>query len=358
MAILINIALYGAAVFAVLYIIARFYLRGSDLSAHDTPIPVTFDSPAPSEAANGVEKYLIERMSVPATLAATRERFTELGLSREFDCKFVSETAEFDGLSVPGEWTVFEGADHSKRLYYIHGGAFTLGSPVSHRPIIANIAKRTGCVVFAPDYRLMPENRRKASILDSRAAYQWMLKNGPDSPSDASKVAVAGDSAGGNLALCLINWLRDSNLRLPDAVIALSPGTDGTGSGPSVRSNLATDHMLRRLATPFLKIPTWLLMWVMWAVNRIVPSSKLISPLHDDLGGLPPTLIHASTAEILYDDAKRFTNKAVSQGSPVTLQSWPHLCHVWQMFDEVLPEANHAIDEIAAFMHQHGVAKK
>ncbi len=358
MAILVNIALYGAAVFAVVYFFARFFLRGRDLSAHDAPIPVTFDSPAPSEAAIGVDQYIIERMSKPETLEATRERFTEMGLSREFDCTFVSQTAEFGGLSVPGEWTVFDGADPSKRLFYIHGGAFMLGSPISHRPIIANIAKRTGCVVFAPDYRLMPENRRKASILDSRTAYQWMLENGPDGPSTAGKIAVAGDSAGGNLALCLINWLRDTGLRIPDAVVALSPAADGTASGPSIRSNLQTDHMLRRLATPMLKVPTWLLMWIMWATNRIVPSSRLISPLHDDLGGLPPTLIHASTAEILYDDAKRYTNKAVAQGSPVTLQSWPHMCHVWQMFDEVLPEANHAFDEIAAFMHQHGVAKK
>ncbi len=357
MAILLNIALYGAVIFAALYLFARFYLRGRDLSTHDAPIPVTFDSPAPSEAAIGVDNYIIERMSMPETLSATRKRFDEMGLSREFDCRFVPGSAEYGGLSVPGEWTVVDGADPLRRLLYIHGGAFMLGSPISHRPIIANIAKRTGCVVFAPDYRLMPENRRKASILDSRAAYQWMLENGPDGPAPASKVAVAGDSAGGNLALCLINWIRDTGLRMPDAVVALSPATDSTASGPSIRGNLETDHMLRRLATPMLKVPAWLLMWIMWATTRIVPSSRLISPLHDDLSGLPPTLIHASTAEILYDDAKRYTNKAVAQGSPVTLQSWPHLCHVWQMFDEMLPEANHAFDEIAAFMHQHGIAK-
>ncbi len=357
MAIFINIALYGATIFVVIYAISRFYLRGRDLSAHDTPIPVTFDSPAPSTAANGVTDYLLERMAVPETLAETRNRFNEMGLSREFDCTFAPATADHSGLSVPGEWTIVEGADPEKRLLYIHGGAFMLGSPVSHRPIIANIAKRTGCAVFAPDYRLMPENKRKASIADSRAAYQWLLENGPHGPSQADKISVAGDSAGGNLTLCLVNWLRDGGHRMPDAVVALSPATDSTASGPSIRGNLKTDHMLRRLATPMLKVPSWLLMWIMWATNRIRPSSKLISPLHDDLGGLPPTLIHASTTEILYDDAKRYTNKAVSQGSPVKLQTWTHLCHVWQMFDEMLPEASHAFDEIAAFMREHGVTK-
>ena len=358
MAILVNIALFAAGLFVVLYGVSRFYLRGRDLSAHDAPIPVTFDSPAPSDAANEVTDYLLERMTQPATLKATRKRFNEFGLSRDFACTFVSQTAELDGISVPGEWTIAEGADPSKRLLYIHGGAFLFGSSISHRPIIANIAKRTGCVVFAPDYRLMPENRRKASIDDCRIAYQWVLENSPEGPSKAGKISVAGDSAGGNLTLCLVNWLRDSGLPMPDAVVALSPATDSTVSGPSIRDNLATDHMLRPLASRMLKIPHWLLMWVTWATTRMIPSSKLISPLHDNLGDLPPTLIHASTAEILYDDAKRYTNKAISQGSPVTLQSWPHLCHVWQMFDETLPEASHAFDEIAAFMHEQGVTKQ
>jgi len=357
-AILMDIILYGAVFFAVLYAIAHFYLRGRNLSVYDTPIPVTFDSAGPSEAANGVTDYLLERMSKPETLEATRNRFNEMGLSREFDCTFLPGTAEYDGLSVPGEWTLVEGADPAKRLLYIHGGAFMLGSPISHRPIIVNIAKRTGCAVFAPDYRLMPENRRKDSILDSRAAYHWVLENGPHGPAPLDKISVAGDSAGGNLTLCLVNWLRDSGHRMPDAVVALSPATDTTGSGPSIRGNLETDHMLRRLAAPMLKLPTWLLMWIVWATNRIRPSSKLISPLHDDLHGLPPTLIHVSTTEILYDDAKRYTNKAVSHGSPVKLQTWAHLCHVWQAFDEMLPEATHAFDEIAAFMHEHDVSKE
>lgn len=357
MATLVNIALYGAATLAVFYAISRIFLRGRSLSAYDTPIPVTFDSDGPSDAANGVTDYLLERMSKPETLEDTRARFNEMGLAREFDCTFVPGTAEYDGLSVPGEWTIVKGADPTKRLLYIHGGAFMLGSPISHRPIITNIAKRTGCVVFAPDYRLMPENRRKTSVLDCRAAYQWVLENGPDGPSTTDKISVAGDSAGGNLTLCLVNWLRDVGHRMPDAVVALSPATDSTASGPSIRGNLKTDHMLRRLATPMLKVPHWLLMWIMWATTRIIPSSTLISPLHDDLAGLPPTLIHASTAEILYDDAKRYTNKAVAQGSPVKLQSWAHLCHVWQAFDEMLPEATHAFDEIAVFMKQHGVTK-
>lgn len=358
MALLIDIALYGAVFLLAAFALSRIFLRGPSLTAHDTPVPVTFDRLGPSEAANGVTDYLRERMAQRSTLAETRKRFDEMGLNRDFDCTFMPGIAVFDGLSVPGEWTIVEGADLSKRLLYLHGGAFMLGSPTSHRPLISNIAKRTGCVVFAPDYRLMPENKRKDSVLDSRVAYRWLLENGPDGPSATDKISVAGDSAGGNLTLCLVNWLRDAGLRLPEAVVALSPATDGTGSGPSVRENLRSDHMLGPMASKMLKVPHWLLMWIMWVVARAKPCSPVISPLHDNLAGLPPTLIHASTTEILYDDAKRYFNKAVSQGSPVTIQTWAHLCHVWQMFDQILPESAHALDEIADFLHQQGVTKK
>lgn len=353
----LTVVFWIVAVAAILTLFTRVILRGKSLSAFDTDIPITFDSPEPSDGAKAVEDYLRQTFSSAETLHAKRQRFDAMGDKSDFGCTFVSQTAEFNGIEVPGEWTLVDGADQSKRLLYVHGGAFMLGSPKSHRPIIANIARRTGCVIFAPDYRLMPENKRIGSILDSRAAYQWLLANGPDGASVAEKIAVAGDSAGGNLALCLVNWLRDAGLRMPDAVVALSPATDSSGTSPSIRGNLKTDLMLRPLASQMLKIPHGLLMWVTWAAVRIMPSSKLISPVRDDLSGLPPTLVHASSTEILYDDARRYVNKAISQGSPVKFQSWAHLCHVWHMFDEMLPEAHHAFDEIADFMRAHGVAK-
>lgn len=357
MNIIITLSLAAAAIAVTALLITRFFLRGRDLSAFDGDIPTTFDTPEPSAEMQGVNAYLSREFSAGESLKAKRKRFDAGGLSRDFPCSFVEQSAEFNGVTVPGEWTLVEGADPARRLLYLHGGAFTVGSPVSHRPITSNIAKRTGCVVFSADYRLMPENRRLASIEDSRASYQWLVENGPDGATTSSKIAIAGDSAGGNLTLSLANWLRDNRLRVPDAVIAISPATDSSITSPSIHANLETDIMLQPLVKPMLKVPHGLLLWMMWLANRIAPSSRLISPVRDDLSGLPPTLIHASTAEMLYDDAKRYVNKATSQGSPVTLQSWAHLCHVWHIFDDMLPEAHHALDEIANFMRAHGVAR-
>jgi acetyl esterase/lipase len=104
---------------------------------------------------------------------------------------------------------------------HIHGGAFD-GRPKSHRRLTTKFSEITGGAVLAIDYRLMPENRRMDGIGDCRTAYRWLLENGPDGRSPATKVWVAGDSAGGNLTLSLIAWVRDAGLRPPDAGCAFA----------------------------------------------------------------------------------------------------------------------------------------
>lgn len=335
----------------------RYYLRGAPLDRWDDNIPTTFDTPEPSREMHGVNEFLANQFTEGESLKAKRERFENTGLGRDFGCEFKDDTATFGGVSVPGEWTLAEGADPNRRILYLHGGAFTVGSPVSHRPVTSNLAKRTGCAVFAPDYRLMPENPRSASIIDSQASYRWLLENGPNGAANAEKIAVAGDSAGGNLTLMLSNWTRNTGTRAPDAVVGISPATDGAATSPSIRGNFETDVMLKPLIGPMLKVPHDILLVAMWRRLGMAPSHTAVSPVHDKLHDLPPTLIHVSTAEMLYDDAKRYTNKAKAAGSPVTMQSWSHLCHVWHIFDNMLPEAHHAFDEIADFLREHGVAQ-
>lgn len=343
--------------------ITKFYLSGSDLTPYDTPnIPVTFNSKTPSAGAADVETFLEDNFIAPAQgdssesqkLTEKRARFNDMGCSRSFDATFIPDTVRFGGVELSGEWTIVKDSDPNRRLLYLHGGAFTVGSPVSHRAIITNIARRTGCVVYAPDYRLMPENNRIDSFTDCGAAYLWMLENGPEGARVVKTVAIAGDSAGGNLCLALLNWIKDKGHRYPDAAIALSPSVDSTFSSPSLKRNFKTDTMLRPLAGPLLKTPRAILLWAGWKVNKLSPSSSIMSPIFADLSGLPPVLIQVSSAEMLYDDARRYTNKARSQGSNVELQSWAHMCHVWQIFDEMLPEAHHAFDEMAAFLERHG----
>ncbi len=104
------------------------------------------------------------------------------------------------------------------------------------------------------------------------------------------------------------------------------------------------------------RIPKGLMLWFGWLANRVRPSDPRVSPIHGDLADLPPILVHASEAEMLLDDARRYVNKANAVGSRAVLQTWPHMLHVWHMFEATLPEANDAFDHIEVFLE--GIAPR
>ena len=332
-------------------------MRGPNLSRFDSPEGQRFNLGAePSEEHDAVVASLAIG-SGPIQRASRRER---LGLMREYMDNMSSGldlpatiTPTVAG-GVPAEWVVAPGADVARRVLYIHGGAFMMGSPRSHRNITNRFSELSAAAVLAIDYRLMPEHRRMAGIQDCRKAYSWLLDNGPAGPGPASKVYIAGDSAGGNLTLSLAAWVRDQGIRQADAVVALSPTTDATFSSPTVRRNMDTDAMIGPMFRELAKVPLPLLWWFGWFQSRISPSNPVVSPLFGDLSRLPPTLLQVSEAEILYGDAIRYVNRAVAAGSPARLQSWPHMVHVWQMFYPQLSEARAAWDEIGKFIAEVG----
>ena len=332
-----------------------FHLRSRDLSVHDAPVEAAMSSNSPSAANAAVHEWAagmsksMSRGSPKQRLASLRGYMDDLGDEAVFDGSIVPVTTP----AVKGEWLLAPGADSSRRLLYIHGGGWMIGSPKSHRTITCKYAAMTGCAVFAVDYRLMPEHKRMAGIEDCREAYQWILDNGPEGPSTARELYVSGDSAGGNLSLSVVAWARDQGLRLPNAVIALGPATDATFSSPSFLHNAATDPMLGPVFAHLPRLPRFLLFWMAWLSNRIHPCDPAVSPTIGDLSGLPPILVHASEAEMLLDDSRRYVNKAQASGSPVTLQLWPHMVHVWHIFEHKLPEARHAFEEIGKFIEQH-----
>lgn len=337
-------------------------LGGEDLSQYEKDIPPTFTPEAGSPGLSKVNAYLVENFIKPAQAANAkrgwedkRERFEQAGLARtDLKAEYKDDVVMIDGVAVPGAWTLVKGHDPSKRILYLHGGAMTVGSAVSHRPLTVNLAKRTGAAVFAPNYRLMPENPRMAPLEDCQAAYKWIIETGPDGPAPLSAFAIAGDSAGGNLTLAVLNWARDEGLRQVDAAYALSPNADSTVQGSSWQENLEKDLMLQPLVRPLLKIPRPLLLLGMKKQYGMAPSDPRVSPIMDDLSGLPPTLVQASYDEMLYSDAQLYVAKAQAAGSPASLQSWTNMPHVFQIFDDVLPEAHHALDEAAAFLKAHG----
>ncbi len=337
----------------IVWALTHFYLRGEDLSAYDTPKPASMSGNAPaSEGLLEVEAMLAgltaEGKGV-RDLAASRARLDDFGDGVEFDGEIIA----VDSNGLHGEWLIPPGADESVRTLYIHGGAFMMGSPKSHRTITTEYARITGGVVFSLNYRLMPENPRQAGIDDCRFAYRWLLENAPSGHREADTVYISGDSAGGSLALSLSRWASKSNVRDPDAVVALSPATDSGFSSPSVRKNIPTDKMLGSAFGKLARVPAWILLWAAWFTNRTSPATQSVSPVMGDLSGLPPTLVHASEVEMLMDDACRYVNKARASGSPVTLQTWNHAMHVWHMFHPSVPEAQEAMLEISQFLQRH-----
>lgn len=265
--------------------------------------------------------------------------------------RIVVEVRPVDAGGVDAEWVIAANASPGRRLLYIHGGAYVMGSARSHRPITSRLSEISSSAVLSVNYRLMPENSRMAGIEDCRIAYAWVLENGPDAPGAAETLIVAGDSSGGNLALTTVAWARDSGLPAASAVVALSPQTDATLASPSLRGNTDTDVMQGKSFGPVVRAPRAISLWLMFLMHRANPSDPQISPLLGDLSNLPPTLLQASEAEMFLDDAVRYANKATSHGSHAVLQTWPSAMHVWHAFD--VPEADEAFLEIERFLSAH-----
>ena len=347
------------SILAVLVLITVFHLRGQDLSPFDSPPGQSFDlGHEPSDEHDAVVASLdvgigpVQRSPRSKRLALMREYMDSISETQDYHATFTA----VDAGGVKAEWVQAPGVNSRRRVLYIHGGAIVMGSPKSHRNITSRFSEIADAAVLAIDYRLMPENSRLAGVDDCRTAYEWILNNGPDGPGEVQRVFVGGDSAGGNLTLSLISWVRDQPLRPPDAAVALSPTTDTTMGSPSLKHNMETDAMLGPMFKQFVWVPRPLLWWIVLFQNRRSPSDPVISPIFGDLSGLPPTLVHASESELLFDDARRYVNRAAAAGSPARLQSWAHVVHVWHMFYPQLTEARDAWDEIEKFIAETDAA--
>ena len=245
----------------------------------------------------------------------------------------MTRTAEPVG-GVAGEWLRPAGGRAAGTLLYLHGGGYFACSPQTHRPITGGFAKR-GLDVFAPDYRLAPEHPFPAAIDDAVAAYRGLLARGIP----PGQLVLGGDSAGGGLTLATLLSLRAAGDQLPAAAMLFSPWTDLAGTGETLRSNSRRDAMftgvgMERAADPYLA----------GADAR----NPLASPLYADLHGLPPLMIHAGSYEILLDDSRRLAERARAAGVDVSMQTWPVVPHVWQLFS--MPESGQSLDAAAAFL--------
>lgn len=238
---------------------------------------------------------------------------------------------EADRLTPPG-------ADPSRVLLYFFGGGYQVGSPLSARAFASRVAAAIGAWAVVPAYRLCPEHPLSASLEDALTAYRWLV--GTLGSSDG--IVVAGESAGGGLALRLMVALRDAGDPLPAAAFVLSPWTDLAMTGPSLKSNADSEAIFSQA---FLERN-------MENITGVTDyRDPRVSPLYADLSGLPPLLIHVSGDEVLLDDSVRLAERARAAGVDVTLKVFPGLWHVFHM-QANLPEARGAVNEIVQFARQ------
>jgi acetyl esterase/lipase len=221
-------------------------------------------------------------------------------------------------------------------LLYVHGGGYFGCSAESHRPITVYYALH-GFRVFAPDYRLAPENRFPAALDDAVAFYRGLLRAGYS----ADRILVAGESAGGGLALSLMLALRTAGDLLPAAAALFSPWTDLAATGDSIRTNSNRCAMF---------IGSDVAASARYYLGDTDPRNPLASPLYADLSGLPPLLIHVGADEVLLDDSTRLADRARAAGVSVELKIWPVVPHAWQLAPHLLPEARQSLRESAEFL--------
>lgn len=218
-------------------------------------------------------------------------------------------------------------------VLYFHGGAYLAGSPRSHLPMLARIARLAQVEVIAPDYRLAPEHPFPAALEDAEAAWNALVARGYA----PSRVVLGGDSAGGGLALALLARLCQRGTP-PAGLFGLSPWTDLTASGRSLVENAAKDPMLTAARVPEV---------ARMYLQGHRADDPGASPLFAAFPGCPPVLLQYSETEILRDDVARMAVALARSGAEVTEQVWPRAPHVWQMFDGYIPEARAALNGAA-----------
>jgi len=270
-----------------------------------------------------------------ADLHKERIELDKLGAMFKLPKGIAVEKASAGG--VPAEWLTPAGVSDKRVVLYLHGGSYTCGSCNSHRSMVSNIAIASKARALLLDYRLAPEHPHPAAVEDAVAAYKWMCEGGVD----PKHIVIAGDSAGGGLAVALLVSLRDANIPMPAASICLSPWTDLAFSGETWKSKAKADLIIFDYKEhAFAKM----------YLGGLDARTPLASPLYADLKGLPPMLIQVGLDEVLLADSTRLVERLKQAGVNATLEEWEKMQHVWQFTASFMPEARRAVQKIGGFM--------
>ncbi len=287
----------------------------------------------------GVRALIVSRQPAPGSPMSTREErraamdaFGEMGALPP-GC--LHEPAFLGGVRC--ERVAPTHAVAGRHILYLHGGAYVGGSPKSHRPLVARLADAAHAVAISADYRLGPEHRFPAAVDDAVAVYRAMLEGG----AEPERTIIAGDSAGGGLALAAALALKEQDLPQPAGIFVISPWADLTQSHDTFRTKSGVDPMITRerlieAAHDYL--------------GGLSAHDPLASPVFGDFAGLAPMLIQVGSEETLLGDSLLLAERAGHARVDVRLEVWPEMIHVWHAWGGQLSAARRAIAAAGSWM--------
>jgi monoterpene epsilon-lactone hydrolase len=241
---------------------------------------------------------------------------------------------------IAGWWAIPARSQADAAIIHAHGGWFNFGSAGAYRNLVGHIASSAGARAFIPDYRLAPEHLFPAAVTDVEACYRGLIDNG------INKIAVTGDSAGGNLALVLLSvacaHAHNGDIA-PVGAVAISPVTDLALTGESYETRAEADPYFTKAQAAGL---------VASYLGRADPKNPQASPLYGDLSGLPPLRIHVGDDEVLLDDSRRYVERAVAAGVDAGLDVWMGMPHGFVTGIDQFDAARQSLNAVGAFLKQ------
>ena len=271
---------------------------------------------------------------MPTELVPMREAYEAMGTI--FTVAQGVRTARATLGDRPAEWYVPDTGPQNGILLYLHGGGYAIGSINTHRHLVSEMARQTGCAAVAIDYRLGPEFPFPAAVEDALSAYRQLVAESPDLP-----IALAGDSAGGGLVVATLLGIAATDLQTPAGAYCMSPWVDLAVTGESVGAKEDVDPLASRQT-------------LMTMADRYLagsePTDPRASPIFGNLAGLPPLFIQAGSAEVLLDDSIRLARAAGLADVNVCLEISSHMIHVWPYFFPVFPEGLEALEKGCRFL--------
>ncbi len=243
---------------------------------------------------------------------------------------------------IEAEWLTPPDHEGKRIILYVHGGGYIAGSINSHRDLASRIAKAAKARVLVFNYRLAPEHPFPAGLNDAEQVYEWLTAQW----GDTHDICLAGDSAGGGIALALLASCMAGRFPLPKCAVFMSPWIDLACKNPSFTEKHKNDFMLNQ---DILKKTARL-------YTDKDPADPMISPINNSFKGIPPVLIQVGENEVLLDDARLLAEKIQKENGIVQLEIWNEMFHVWQYFSKYLSEGREAIVRIGDFIQQYSPA--